>query len=443
MAASDSAAAGEVRASGPRIAAWLGRYGTGLALVLLILFNFAFTPNFATWQTLNINLTQVSTIVIVGDRHDAGDRIGRHRSLGRLADGDRRRRWRRCSSSTGSSNFPTSMSASPRPSRCPCSLAGAFGFFNGWLITRYKIQPIVATLDPLHRRPRHRPVVHQCRTQVIFTTPEFQFIGLGRVFGIPVQVIIMAVIVALAAWVLRRTVFGKQILAIGGNEAAARLAGIRVDRIKRAGLHDQRPLLAALPASSSSPCNSAADANLVGLGVELDAIAAVAVGGTLLTGGRATVLGTLMGALIIQLVRFTLLANGVPDAAALVVKAGLIVLAVWLQRKVTLMNAALRFLRTQGGAGRPRPPHPLRRLALRSFPRPFNILTFLRYNSMFALIALGMCFVIMTGGIDLSVGSTAAMSSVIAAYVSPARPAARPRRGGGAPASPSASSTAS
>ena len=79
--------------------------------------------------------------------------------------------------------------------------------------------------------------------------------------------------------------------------------------------------------------NSASDANLVGLGMELDAIAAVAVGGTLLTGGRATVLGTLLGALIIQLVRYTLLANGVPDAAALVVKAGLIVLAVWLQRQ--------------------------------------------------------------------------------------------------------------
>ena len=64
-----------------------------------------------------------------------------------------------------------------------------------------------------------------------------------------------------------------------------------------------------------------------------DAIAAVAVGGTLLTGGRATILGTLLGALIIQLVRYTLLANGVPDAAALVVKAGLIILAVWLQRQ--------------------------------------------------------------------------------------------------------------
>ena len=79
--------------------------------------------------------------------------------------------------------------------------------------------------------------------------------------------------------------------------------------------------------------NSAADANLIGLGMELDAIAAVVVGGTLLAGGRATIVGTLLGALVIQLVRYTLLANGVPDPAALVVKAGLIVLAVWLQRQ--------------------------------------------------------------------------------------------------------------
>ena len=67
---------------------------------------------------------------------------------------------------------------------------------------------------------------------------------------------------------------------------------------------------------------------------ELNAIAAVVVGGTSFSGGTGTMSGTLIGALIIQLVRFTLLANGVPDAAALVVKAGLIVLAVWLQRRV-------------------------------------------------------------------------------------------------------------
>ena len=79
--------------------------------------------------------------------------------------------------------------------------------------------------------------------------------------------------------------------------------------------------------------NSSSDANLVGMGMELDAIAAVAVGGTLLSGGKATIIGTLLGAMTIQLVRYTLLANGVPDAAALVVKAGIIVLAVWIQQQ--------------------------------------------------------------------------------------------------------------
>jgi len=79
--------------------------------------------------------------------------------------------------------------------------------------------------------------------------------------------------------------------------------------------------------------NSSSDANSIGLGMELDAIAAVAVGGTPLSGGRASVPGTLVGALIIQIVRYMLLANGVPDAAALAVKAGLIVLAVALQQR--------------------------------------------------------------------------------------------------------------
>ena len=67
--------------------------------------------------------------------------------------------------------------------------------------------------------------------------------------------------------------------------------------------------------------------------MELDAIAAVAVGGTLLSGGKANIYGTVLGAFVIQLVRYTLLANGVPDAAALIVKAGLIIVAVYIQQR--------------------------------------------------------------------------------------------------------------
>ena len=125
---------------------------------------------------------------------------------------------------------------------------------------------------------------------------------------------------------------GRQILAVGGNESAARLSGVPIIRVKRM-VYVISGLLAGVAGLIVVARNSSSDANLVGLGAELDAIAAVAVGGTLLTGGRATVIGTLIGALVIQLVRYTLLANHVPDAAALIVKAALIVLAVAIQRQ--------------------------------------------------------------------------------------------------------------
>jgi ribose transport system permease protein len=166
----------------------------------------------------------------------------------------------------------------------------------------------------------------------VFKVPEFQAIAIGRILGVPFQVWIMVVVVIIAAVVLRRTVFGRQVLAVGGNEEAARLSGVPVKRVKLI-VYAVSGFCSGIAGLIVIAMNSAADANLIGLGMELDAIAAVAVGGTLLTGGRATILGTLLGALIIQLVRYTLLANGVPDAAALVVKAGLIILAVWLQRQ--------------------------------------------------------------------------------------------------------------
>jgi galactofuranose transport system permease protein len=310
--------------------AFLTRYGTLVALALLILFNLAFTPNFATWQTLNVNLTQVCAIVIVG----VGMTLviatgGIDLSVGSLMA---------ISGALAPLIFMGRIVPMPHlyvgvalAFVIPVLVAGAFGWFNGWLVTRLRIQPIIATLVLFIAGRGIAQVMTNGNLQV-FRNPDFQFIGLGRIFGIPFQAILMIVIVALAAWVLRRTVFGRQILAIGGNEKAARLAGIPVAAIKRR-VYAISGLCAGVAGLIVIAQNSASDANLVGLGMELDAIAAVAVGGTLLTGGRASIIGTLIGALIIQLVEYSLLANGVPDAAALVAKAGIIVLAVWLQRQ--------------------------------------------------------------------------------------------------------------
>jgi ribose transport system permease protein len=213
----------------------------------------------------------------------------------------------------------------------PIVIASFFGLFNGWLINRFSIQPIIATLV-LFIAGRGIAQVSTNGDLQVFKVPEFQAIAIGRVLGVPFQVWIMVAVVIIAAFVLHRTVFGRQVLAVGGNEEAARLSGVPVKRVKLI-VYAVSGVCSGIAGLIVIAMNSAADANLIGLGMELDAIAAVAVGGTLLTGGRATILGTLLGALIIQLVRYTLLANGVPDAAALVVKAGLIILAVWLQRQ--------------------------------------------------------------------------------------------------------------
>ncbi len=317
----------------PRVfdrAAFFQRYGVGLALLLLIVFNLIVTPNFATSQTLAVNLTQVCTIVIVG----VGMTLviatgGIDLSVGSLM----------AIAGALSPMFFTGQLI-PIPNLyvgialgivIPILVAGIFGLFNGWLITKFSIQPIIATLV-LFIAGRGIAQVSTNGDLQVFKVPEFQAIAIGRVLGVPFQVWIMLAIVIVAAFVLHKTVFGRQVLAVGGNEAAARLSGIPVSRIKFL-VYLICGMCSGVAGLIVIAMNSAADANLIGLGMELDAIAAVVVGGTLLSGGRATIVGTLLGALVIQLVRYTLLANGVPDPAALVVKAGLIVLAVWLQRQ--------------------------------------------------------------------------------------------------------------
>lgn len=118
------------------------------------------------------------------------------------------------------------------------------------------------------------------------TKRPHQVIGLSHFFGIPVQAILMIILVSIATWTLRRTVFGRQLLAIGGNEEASRLSGIPVNRVKRS-VYTLSGICAGIAGLIVIAINSSSDANLVGLGMELDAIAAVAVGGTLLLGGQA------------------------------------------------------------------------------------------------------------------------------------------------------------
>ncbi len=198
-------------------------------------------------------------------------------------------------------------------------------------MTVFRIQPIIATLV-LYIAGRGIAQVMTNGNLQSFHNPGFQFLGTGRLLGIPFQFVLMALAVGLAAWAMNRTVWGRYVLAAGGNENAARLAGIPVDTVKRS-VYVLSGLLAGLAGLVSIAINSASDANQVGLGMELDAIVAVAVGGTPLTGGRANIVGTLVGACIVRLIQFALLARGVPFAAAQIINAAIILLAVLLQRR--------------------------------------------------------------------------------------------------------------
>lgn len=310
----------------------LRRNGALAALVLLLVFNFAVTPHFASPQTFNINLTQVAPIGIVAVAMTLVIATGGiDLSVGSLM------------AIAGALAPIVFAAAEGRGAATPLAVAlcialpvlavTLLGWLNGTVITRYRIQPIVATLV-LYIAGRGIAQVMTNGNVQTFVQPEFGVLGLGRIFGVPFQAVLMVLAVAVGAVALRRSLLGRQILAVGGNERAARLSGVPVARVKRV-VYALSGFASGIAGLITVAINSSSDANLVGSGMELDAIAAVAVGGTLLAGGRATVVGTLIGALIIQLVRTTLIANGVPDAAALVVKAALILVAVWIQRQNT------------------------------------------------------------------------------------------------------------
>jgi galactofuranose transport system permease protein len=299
-------------------------YGAGAALLLLVAYNAVFTDRFLTADSVYVNLTQVAPIVIVamgmtlviatgGIDLSVGSLMAIAGALAPLI-------FLR--------DVPLGVALA---FVAPVLVTGAFGLFNGVLITRFGFQPIIATLVLFIAGRGIAQVATNGELQP-FRNPTFQYIGLGRVLGVPFQVLLMLAVFAVVAWAVRTTRFGRYVLAIGGNEAAAGLAGVPVNRVKLA-VYGVSGLLAGIAGLIVIAINSSSDANQVGLNLELAAIAAVAVGGTPLTGGRATVVGTLIGALIMQLLRFTLLSHGVPDAVALVAQAVIIVAAVFLQRQ--------------------------------------------------------------------------------------------------------------
>jgi ribose/xylose/arabinose/galactoside ABC-type transport system permease subunit len=211
-------------------------------------------------------------------------------------------------------------------------VATLIGVLNGVLVTRFKVQPIVATLITFITVRGLAEVTVNGFQFAFLSAPIVGWLG-SNLFGVlPRQVILMAVIVAFFGWLMRSTAFSRYLLSSGGNQAAARLAGVPVNRVLII-VYAISGLLAGIAGLTFIAFVGAANPVHDGLGMELDAIAAVAVGGTPLIGGRVTILGTVVGAIFIQLVRQTVVALNIPDDIATVIIGILIVLAVYFQRQ--------------------------------------------------------------------------------------------------------------
>lgn len=205
-------------------------------------------------------------------------------------------------------------------------LAGAA---NGLLVARLGIQPIVATLILMVvGRGAAQLITHG--EVVLIKSDAFAFIGNGHIFGVPFAPLLAVLLFVVTHQFLRRTAGGLFVEAVGDNEKAARFAGLGAARVKGI-VYGFCGLCAGLAGLMAAANIRAADSYRMGENMELDAIFAVVVGGTALTGGRFLLLGAFIGALLLQTLTTTMYNLGVPPAVAPVPKAVLILVVCLLQ----------------------------------------------------------------------------------------------------------------
>ena len=211
-------------------------------------------------------------------------------------------------------------------------VAGAFmGLVNGVVVAKGKVAPFIGTLAMLTVLRGTSLVLSKGSPITGFSSDFFSMLGGGYLAGqIPVPVIWMLAMFALFWFVLKKTIFGRHVYATGGNAEAAKLSGVKTDRVQIVVYTISGAMAAMAGVILTSRLNSAQPT--AGVGYELDAIAAVVLGGTSLAGGRGWIFGTLVGALLIGVLNNGLNLLGVSSFYQQVIKGGVILLAVLLDR---------------------------------------------------------------------------------------------------------------
>lgn len=208
------------------------------------------------------------------------------------------------------------------------------GIVNGIIITKGKVQPFIATLAIMILLRGATMVFTSGRPIPVsgeHISGVFRWIGTGEVLGIPVPIAIMIIVFIVCYYILNHTQYGRHLYAVGGNEEASLLSGVNTAKIKILAYTASGILAAIAGIIVTSRLSSAQPTS--GEGYELDAIAAVVLGGTSLVGGQGTIIGTIIGALIIGILNNALNLMDVQSYYQMIAKAIVIIVAVLLDKK--------------------------------------------------------------------------------------------------------------
>ena len=301
-------------------ARFLQDYGVYGAVLVLALFNLAFTANFLSAANLRTQLVQAAPVCIValGMALVIGTE-GVDLSVGSVM-------------ALAAALIPLYLGYGTLPAVLVALVVGLLaGTFNGFLVARVGIQPIVATLALLVGGRGLALVIAGGQLRDV-RDRSFLALGSSDVLGVPIGVLLAAVLAVLVGLLVSVTTFGRRLVAVGGTRAAAQLAGRPVARglvsvyAISGGLAATAGVLATARLGAGDPANT-------GLLMELAAITAVVVGGTPLSGGQVRIAGTVAGVVLMQLVQATLIKNNLPNSTAQMVQAAIIVGAVWAARE--------------------------------------------------------------------------------------------------------------
>lgn len=308
--------------SGMPFADLLKKYSMLIMLVILLLINAIFTENFFSTDIIWLMIIQCCTIILTGmgmtmviATGGIDISVGSMIALSAIV----------CGLTLPYGVVPAMISA--------ILACAVMGLISGFMVGKLKVSPMVVTLSMLLFARGVAQVLNDGQIVYIDMYKSFEFLGQGKLFGeVPMQIIPIVIVIALVYFIMEKMSWGRRIQSVGDNPTAARLAGINSTGtiisvyVFSAVVTAIAGLVLVSKAGAADGCN-------MGRLAELDAIAAVAVGGTSMAGGRAKVFGTLIGAVIMQLITITVVMNNIQYEYAQILKAAIIIFAVFIQRE--------------------------------------------------------------------------------------------------------------